>query len=137
MFLTETELLPPSDLEIQDGGLLSAPSKQAPPTPLNVTLSGRRSVAFGSVSLGDIRAIKNAFNMTVNDVVIAICAAAVRRWLEERDALPTEPLLVCVPVSVRSDAERGEFGNRVSTLIAELPTNLHDSVEPFGPRMRR
>jgi diacylglycerol O-acyltransferase / wax synthase len=123
------ETLPQSSVEIEDGGLLSAPSRKAPPTPLNVTVSGKRSVAFGSVSLGDVRAIKKAFDTTINDVVIAISAAAVRRWLKERNALPAEPLLVCVPVSVRTEAEPGEFGNRVSILIAELPTHLADPIE--------
>ena len=66
--------------------------------------------------------IKNTFGCTVNDVVLAICAAGLRSWLDERGELPAEPLLGFIPVSVRTPEQMGTFGNRVSVMIAELPT---------------
>jgi len=48
-------------------------------------------VAFRSVDLGTVKAVKNAFGVSVNDVVMAMCAGALRRWLHEHDALPSEP----------------------------------------------
>ena len=66
---------------------------------------------------------------TVNDVVVAHLRSAVRDWLLERDELPDDPLLAMVPVSVRTEEQRGTFGNRVSTMIVEIPTNEHDPRE--------
>jgi WS/DGAT/MGAT family acyltransferase len=59
-------------------------------------------------------------------VVVALCAGALRRWLLDHDALPEQPLVVAVPVSVRTDAQQGTLGNRVSMMIAPLPTNVAD-----------
>ncbi len=64
-----------------------------------------RRVAFGEVSLDDLKAVKNHFSCTVNDVVLALCAGALRRYLLARDELPDEPLVGFVPISIR--AERG------------------------------
>ena len=67
--------------------------------------------------------------MTVNDVVVALCAGAVRDWLLERDELPDEPLVAMVPVSVRTEEQKGTFGNRVSMMIVPIPT---DEADPRG-----
>ena len=64
--------------------------------------------------------------MTVNDVVVALCAGALRDWLKERDELPREPLVAMVPVSVRTEEQMGTFGNRVSMMIVPIPTNEAD-----------
>jgi len=72
--------------------------------------------------------VKNEHGCTVNDVVLAICAGAVRRWLIEHEALPSEPLVAQVPVSVRSDDQRGTFGNRIAMLSVPLFTNEADPV---------
>ena len=60
------------------------------------------------------------------DVVVALCATAMRTWLLERDELPDEPLVTMVPVSVRTAEEMGSFGNRVSAMIVPVPTNEPD-----------
>src|ERR687895_670675 len=87
-----------------------------------------RSLAFGSVSLDTVKAIKDAAGVKVNDVVVAVCAGAVREWLLERDELPGEPLVAMVPVSVRAEDEQGTFGNRISTMIVPIPTDEADPV---------
>ena len=66
--------------------------------------------------------------MTINDVVMALCAGALRRWLLDHDALPAQPLVTAIPVSVRSDDEKGAGGNRVSAMLATLPTHLDDPL---------
>jgi diacylglycerol O-acyltransferase / wax synthase len=73
--------------------------------------------------------VKNAFDMTVNDVVMALTASALRRWLLDHDALPSTPLVVAVPVSVRADDQHGSTGNYVSVMMAELPTHIADAEE--------
>ena len=59
---------------------------------------------------------------------MALCAGALRRWLLERDALPEAPLVAGIPVSVRTEAEKGAGGNRVSAMLAALPTNQEDPL---------
>ena len=63
------------------------------------------------MSLADVKVIKNTFGCTVNDVVLAICTAGLRSWLDERGELPAESLLGFIPVSVRTPEQMGTFGN--------------------------
>jgi WS/DGAT/MGAT family acyltransferase len=102
---------------------------QAPRTPFNGRITPHRRFAFGSVPLADVKLVKNHFAMTVNDVVMTLTASALRRWLLDHDALPDTPLVVAVPVSVKTHDQRGELGNHVSVMTAELPTHLADPLE--------
>lgn len=111
--------------------LLSSPGTKAPRTPFNGMITPHRRFAYGSLPLPDVKSVKHNLGGTVNDVVMAMCAGALRQWLIDHDALPTPPLLAMVPVSVRTDEQRGTFGNRVSAMIVELPTDEPDPVERF------
>jgi len=73
--------------------------------------------------------VKALFSRTVNDVVVAVCAAALRQWLLDQGALPKEPLVAMIPVSLRADGERGTFGNQVSMMRSALPTTVADPVQ--------
>jgi diacylglycerol O-acyltransferase / wax synthase len=108
----------------QDPAILEITSARPPRSCFNGPISAHRSFSFGSVSLGTVKAIKNQAGATVNDVVVAVCAGAVREWLLERGELPDEPLVAMVPVSVRSEDEKGTFGNRISTMIVPIPTDV-------------
>jgi WS/DGAT/MGAT family acyltransferase len=99
-----------------------------PRTSFNSRVSPHRRFAFGRLSLDDVKAVKNEYDCTVNDVVVALCAGAVRRWLIEHDELPHSPLVTQVPVSVRSDEQRGTYGNRIGMMSVPLFTNEHDPV---------
>ncbi len=105
----------------------------APRTPFQTGVSAHRRVAFGSLPLVDVKTIKTTFGCTVNDVVVTVCAAGLRSWLDERGVLPTEPLLGVIPVSVRTREQMGTFGNQVSAMTVELPTNVADP----GQRLHR
>jgi diacylglycerol O-acyltransferase / wax synthase len=100
-----------------------------PRTSFNGRVSAHRRFAFGQLSLEEVKAVKNACGYTVNDVVMAICAGAVRRWLIEHDELPNSPLVVQMPISVRSEEERGTYGNRIGMMSVPLFTNEHDPLE--------
>ena len=100
----------------------------APPAPWNRTISAHRRFAFRTLRLADAQAIKQSLGVTVNDVVLALCASALRRYLEGRDALPKEPLVAMVPISVRQQASRGEFTNRVTGTLVPIHTDLADPV---------
>jgi WS/DGAT/MGAT family acyltransferase len=107
-------------------GLLEVTAARAPRTSFNGPISPHRRYSFGSLSLDDVKAVKNALGHTVNDVVVALCTTTVRRWLLDHDELPDEPLLAMVPMSVRTPEQYGTFGNRVSVMIVPIPTNEAD-----------
>jgi len=100
----------------------------APKTSLNRRISAHRRIALTTISLQDVKRIKNHFGVTVNDTIVAITAGAVRAWLLEHDELPGDPLLAMVPVSVRLPEEFGTFGNRVSMMVVPIPTNEPDAA---------
>jgi len=109
--------------------LLSAPGLRAPNTPFNAPISAHRRWAFTDLPLSEVKTLRAGSDLTVNDVVMALCAGALRRWLELHEALPTGPLIAAVPVSVRTRGQSGTFGNKVSMMLAPIPTNLADPVE--------
>ncbi len=115
--------------------LLSQTALRAPKTPFNAPLSPHRRWAFTELPLAEVKKLRGIHGrpgLTVNDVVMALCAGALRRWLELHEALPTAPLVAAVPVSVRTKDQKGTFGNRVSMMLAALPTNLSDPGERLG-----
>jgi hypothetical protein len=73
-----------------------------------------------------VKAVKNTYGVSVNDVVMAMCAGALRRWRTDHEALPAQPLIAMIPVSVRDPASEGAMGNKVSALLAMLPTHVQD-----------
>ena len=109
------------------------PLSPAPPTPFNRAVTPHRRFAMRSTALAYIKALKDATGCTVNDVVMAICAGALREYLLRHDALPEAPLRAMVPVSIRTGEEEDPWTNRVGGIIADLPTNCADPLE----RVRR
>lgn len=107
---------------------LDARDLRAPRTPFNGPITAHRRFAFGSVPLADVKRVRNHYGMTVNDVVMALVASTLRRWLLDHDALPSSPLVAAVPVSVRTKDQQGELGNQVSVMVAALPTDEPDPV---------
>ncbi len=98
---------------------------RAPRTMFNVRIGGARRVAAQSWSLERIKAVKSAAGVTVNDVVLAMSAGALRAYLLEQGALPDAPLTAMVPVSLRQDDDdRG--GNMVGTFLCNLATDVED-----------
>ena len=94
---------------------------------MNRTISPRRAVALTSVPLAEVRAVKSALGVTVNDVVLAVTAGALRSYLVERDELPEHPLVAAIPTSVRPPGDHMP-GNQVSAMFAALPVELADPV---------
>ena len=109
--------------------VLSQSGLRAPRTPFNRPITPHRRWAFRTVPIADVKAVKNAAGATVNDVVMALCSGALRRWLQDHDALPDVPLVAAVPVSVRTEEQQGQGGNRVSTMTTAIPTHVEDPAE--------
>jgi diacylglycerol O-acyltransferase len=101
----------------------------APKTTFSGRISAHRRFTFGQLSLADVKAVKNAYGCTVNDVIVSICAGAVRRWLIEHDELPDSPLVAQIPISVRTEEQIGTYGNRIMLMSAALLTDVADPVE--------
>jgi diacylglycerol O-acyltransferase / wax synthase len=100
----------------------------APRTLFNATITARRSVAFTDVALADVKMVKDAFGVTVNDVVTAVVGGALRHYLDDRGELPNRPLLAAAPVSVHDEtAERGGM-TKVSVMFSTLATDEKDPV---------
>ncbi len=104
------------------------PSLRAPRTPFNGRITAHRKFAFRSSELSRVKEIKNAVGATVNDVVMAVCAGALRTYLDGHGVLPAEPLVAMVPVSIRTGEEQERWTNRVSGLLATLPTDEPDPL---------
>jgi WS/DGAT/MGAT family acyltransferase len=101
----------------------------APRTSINVAVHARRRVAFAAASLADAKKLKNALGTTVNDVVLAMCAGALRTYLQAGDELPEVPLVSVVPVSVTPDVAELKGSNKVSAMFVQLPCELDDPLE--------
>lgn len=104
----------------------------APRTSFNAPLTPARAFATASLSLPEVKAIKNATGTTVNDVVLTLCAGALRHYVDSRDEHPDGPLVAMVPVSVRTDEQKGTHGNRVSSMLTSLATDRDDPLDRLG-----
>ncbi|MGO4838209.1 wax ester/triacylglycerol synthase domain-containing protein, partial [Rhizobiaceae sp. 2RAB30] len=102
MLGTVTDMLLPKKGE---AGLPGIPDVLAPKTPFNVTITSQRSFAARELSLTDAKFVAKATGTKINDVVMAICAGALRPYLAERSALPTRPLVAFVPISLRAPGD--------------------------------
>jgi diacylglycerol O-acyltransferase len=101
----------------------------APRTSLNTSITPHRRLAFTQVALDDVKQIKNALGGTVNDVVLALCSGALRSYLADNGEHPDKSLIAMVPVSVRTEEQKGTMGNRVSSMLVSLATDVADPVE--------
>ena len=102
---------------------------QAPRTPFNGQLTPRRGFASASLPLDTVLRLKRIAGVTFNDVVLAVCAGALRMFLDDRHQLPDRPLVAQVPVSTRTDLSRNEIGTQVGSMFVSLATHLDDPVD--------
>jgi diacylglycerol O-acyltransferase len=100
-----------------------------PRTSLNASITPHRRVAFSSISLEDAKRIRKACDTTLNDVILAVCAGALRRYFIEGDELPEDPLVATVPVSTAPTVSNQRGANKVSAMFVTLPCQIADPVE--------
>jgi diacylglycerol O-acyltransferase len=100
-----------------------------PRTSLNGSITPHRKVAFATLSLDDVKELKRALDVTVNDVILAVCTGALRRYLQGRHELPKDPLVATVPVSVHPSTSDRRGANKVSAMFVSLPCGTADPKE--------
>ena len=112
----------------RDARFLYSYVKDMPRTPFNKAISEHRVYATSSLRLDEVKALAKSRGATINDVVMALCAGALRRYLAEHGALPERPLRAGLPVSVRPPGN-AQLNNQVFFTLSRLPT---DVAEPLA-----
>lgn len=102
-------------------------SFQAPASILNQRVTASRRFAAQSFAFARFRRIAKALDMTLNDIVLAVCSTALREYLISLNSLPNKPLIAMVPTSIRSDDS--EVSNRITMILANLATHVADPIE--------
>jgi diacylglycerol O-acyltransferase / wax synthase len=100
----------------------------APSTPFNGLVASRRKWNSAILSLERILVLKNTMGATVNDVLLAICAGALRRYLKEKNKLPEKSLVAMVPISTRTKSEEEQLDNQISAMFVQIATNIEDPI---------
>lgn len=109
-------------------GAPALPSLVPPKTPFNVTITGQRSYAARTLSLDDAKLVAKATGAKLNDVVMAVCSGALRRYLQAKRKLPKTPLIAFVPISLR-EAGNTDINNQVFGMNCPLATDVADPLE--------
>ena len=112
------------------GRAMAAPFS-APATVFNADVTADRSIALAQLDFDDVERVKNRFAVKVNDVVMAVCAGALREFLRGRGELPDKPLVAVVPASVHDKSDR-PGRNQLSGMFCSLQTHIEDP----GTRLR-
>lgn len=113
-------------------GNLAVPWHNVPRTSINTRVSGARRFVAQSFEFSRVRNVSNVMGATVNDVVLAMCSGALRRYLLARDELPLHSLKAMAPVSLREEGDL-DSTNAVGFITADMATNVHDPEK----RLRR
>ena len=110
-----------------DGLTMAAPFT-APATRFNTSVTADRNIAVVQLKLDDIKKVKDRFNVTVNDVVMALCASVLRWFLSDYGELPPKPLVAMVPVSVHDKSDRPGH-NQLSGMFCSLETHIAEPAD--------
>ncbi len=116
------------DLAQLTRNLRKPPQLTAPKTMLNVSITSQRSFTALSLPLAEAKALAKATESKLNEVVLAISAGALRRYLHEHDNLPKDSLMAMVPVSLREPGNT-DTNNQVSAMLCSLATDIADPLE--------
>jgi WS/DGAT/MGAT family acyltransferase len=113
---------------------LPFPFFSAPHSPFNRQITANRQIVSGSVDLSRLKAIKATLgSVTLNDVVLGLCAETLRRYMLEQKLVTDRSLVAMTPISVRSSSLRKATGNQMSAMLLDLATNEPDPAS----RIRR
>jgi len=116
--------------------LVAAQLGDGPPTFLNREPVSHRAYAFTTIPLAELTTVKDAFGTTLNDLLLAITAGAVRELLVQRGELPDRPLIAGMPLSTRAPDDPKQYGNQITVLGVRLRTDIADPVARLAATKR-
>ncbi|MFY9243695.1 MAG: wax ester/triacylglycerol synthase family O-acyltransferase [Polaribacter sp.] len=100
-----------------------------PNTIFNKSVSPRRTWGTAILSFERINTLRKIMDVSINDLILAICAGGIRRYLQEREKLPTQPLVANVPISIRVKGEKQEMNNQISNMLIRIATHIKNPIE--------
>jgi WS/DGAT/MGAT family acyltransferase len=100
-----------------------------PKTIFNGSISPKRTWGTAILSFERINTLKKLMEVSINDIILTICAGAIRRYLQERDKLPLQPLVANVPISIRVKDSKLELNNQISNMFVQIATHIEDPIE--------
>ena len=106
-------------------------SKSKFPVPITIfngNISAKRTWGTAVLSFDRINVLRKAMGCSINDIILAICAGAIRRYLQDRERLPLQPLVANVPVSIR-DENDAQGGNKIANMMIQIATHIEDPLE--------
>ena len=104
-------------------------SFSTPNTIFNNSVSPKRTWGTAILSFDRINTLRKIMNVSINDVILAICAGGIRRYLSEKEKLPVQPLVANVPISIRVKGEKQEMNNQISNMLVRIATHIKDPIE--------
>ena len=104
-------------------------SFSVPKTIFNGSISPKRTWGTAILSFDRINALRKIMGVTINDIIVNICAGAIREYLIEKDKLPSQPLVANVPISIRVKGEKQNFDNKISNMLVQIGTHIEDPIE--------
>jgi diacylglycerol O-acyltransferase len=116
-----------SQLKVKRSSLKS--TYATPKTIFNKSVSPKRTWGTAILSFDRINTLRKIMDVSVNDLILAICAGAIRRYLEEREKLPAQPLVANVPISIRVKGEEQQMNNQISNMFVKIGTHIKNPIE--------
>ena len=116
-----------SQLKVKKSSLKSIYA--TPKTIFNKSVSPKRTWGTAILSFDRINRLRKIMDVSVNDLILAICAGAIRRYLEEREKLPAQPLVANVPISIRVKDEEQQMNNQISNMFVKIGTHIKNPIE--------
>ncbi|SDS25173.1 acyltransferase, WS/DGAT/MGAT [Polaribacter sp. KT25b] len=104
-------------------------SYSTPKTIFNECVSPKRTWGTAILAFDRINKLRKIIDVSVNDLILAICAGAIRRYLEEKEKLPVQPLVANVPISIRTKGEEQKMNNQISNMFIKIGTHIKNPLD--------
>ncbi len=104
-------------------------SFSTPKTIFNESVSPRRTWGAAILDFDRINTLRKIMDVSINDIILAICAGGIRQYLEEKEKLPVQPLVANVPISIRVKGDKQKMNNQISNMLVKIATHIKDPIK--------